>query len=139
MKIIRRLLLVLALLALAAGGGVWFVYQRVHVPYRGFTGAEQFVDIAPGTGASTIGAQLAAAGVVRDAQTFRAALWLSGRARDLKAGEYRFDRDATPLEVIDRISHDYTGQPFAMRSGVVYLVDVEKEQTMVLPFEDTPA
>jgi PPOX class probable F420-dependent enzyme len=43
------------------------------------------------------------------------------------------------LEVIDRISHDYTGKPFPMRSGVVYLVDVEKEHTMVLPIEDTPA
>ena len=43
------------------------------------------------------------------------------------------------LEVIDRISHDYTGRPFPIRSGVVYLVDVEREWTMTLPFEDTPA
>ena len=43
------------------------------------------------------------------------------------------------LAVIDRIAHDYTGQPFPMRSGIVFLVDVEKEQTMKLPFEDRPA
>ena len=43
------------------------------------------------------------------------------------------------LEVIDRLAHDYTGQPFPMRSGIVYLVEVEKEQTMKLPFEETPA
>lgn len=43
------------------------------------------------------------------------------------------------LEVIDRIAHDYTGRPFPMRSGVVFLVEVEKEQSMVLPFEDTPS
>jgi PPOX class probable F420-dependent enzyme len=42
------------------------------------------------------------------------------------------------LEVIDRLSHDYTGRPFPMRSGVVFLVDIEHEQTMTLPFEDTP-
>jgi UPF0755 protein len=104
MKTIRRLLLLAVLLGLAAAGGVWFVYQRAHQPYRGFTGAEQFVDIAPGTGAAAIGRRLAEAGVVRDAQTFRAALWLSGRARELKAGEYRFDREASPLEVIDRLA-----------------------------------
>jgi UPF0755 protein len=104
MSIIRRLLFVLALFTLAAAGVAWFVFQRVHEPYRAFTGPEQFVDIAPGTGASAIGTELANAGVVRDAPTFRAALWLSGRARDLKAGEYRFERDASPLEVIDRIA-----------------------------------
>ncbi len=42
------------------------------------------------------------------------------------------------LEVIDRIAHDYTGRPFPMRSGVVFLVEVEREWTMTLPFEDTP-
>ena len=47
------------------------------------------------------------------------------------------DGDAA-LEVIDRIANDYTGNPFPMRSGVVYLVDVEKEWSMKLPFEDTP-
>jgi PPOX class probable F420-dependent enzyme len=40
------------------------------------------------------------------------------------------------LEVIDRIAHDYTGKPFPMRSGVVFLVDVEREWSMELPFED---
>jgi len=104
MKIVKGLLLVALLLALAASAAAWVVYQRVHQPYRGFDGPEQFVEIAPGTGASVIGARLAEAGVVRDARTFRVALWLSGRGRELKAGEYRFDRDATPFEVIDRIA-----------------------------------
>ncbi len=104
MKIVKRLLLLAVLLALAASAGAWVVYQRVHQPFRGFDGPEQFVEIAPGTGASTIGAHLAEAGVVRDARTFRVALWMSGRGRELKAGEYRFDREATPFEVIDRIA-----------------------------------
>lgn len=43
------------------------------------------------------------------------------------------------LEVIDRLAHDYTGKPFPMRSGIVYLVEVEHEQTMKLPFEESPA
>jgi UPF0755 protein len=32
------------------------------------------------------------------------ALWLSGSARQLKAGEYRFDRPMTPREAIDKIA-----------------------------------
>ena len=47
------------------------------------------------------------------------------------------DGDAA-LEVIDRIAHDYTGRPFPMRSGIVFLVEVEREWSMKLPFEDTP-
>ena len=47
------------------------------------------------------------------------------------------DGDAA-LEVIDRIALDYTGSTFPIRSGVVFLVEVEKEWSMKLPFEDTP-
>ena len=47
--------------------------------------------------------------------------------------------DDEALAVIDRISHDYTGAPFPMRSGIVFLVDVEREWSMTLPFRDTPA
>ena len=47
------------------------------------------------------------------------------------------DGDAA-LEVIDRIAVDYTGEAFPMRSGVVFLVEVEREWSMKLPFEDTP-
>jgi PPOX class probable F420-dependent enzyme len=43
------------------------------------------------------------------------------------------------LEVIDRLSQRYTGQPFPMRSGVVFLVEPERVGFMELPFEDRPA
>ena len=104
MRIVTRLLLVGLVLGLLGAAAAWYVYRLVHEPYRGFTGAEQFVDIPPGTGAGGIGASLAEAGVVRDVQTFRVALWVSGRGRDLKAGEYRFDRPLSPLDVIERIA-----------------------------------
>jgi PPOX class probable F420-dependent enzyme len=42
------------------------------------------------------------------------------------------------LEVIDRLSHRYTGQPFPMRSGVVFLVEPERVGFMELPFADRP-
>jgi PPOX class probable F420-dependent enzyme len=43
------------------------------------------------------------------------------------------------LSVIDRLAVKYTGQPFPMRSGVVYLIEPEKVQAMSLPFEHAPA
>jgi UPF0755 protein len=100
----KRLLLVAVLPLVVAGVTAAAVYSRAHEAYRGFEASEQFVDIPQGTGAAAIGVRLAEAGVVRDPLTFRAALWLSGRARDLKAGEYRFDRPITPLDVIDRLA-----------------------------------
>ena len=43
------------------------------------------------------------------------------------------------LEAIDRLSHKYTGRPFPMRSGIVFLVEPERVFSMNLPFEHTPA
>jgi len=104
MRILKWLLLVALVLAALGGVAAWLVYARVYEPYRGFTSAEQFVDIPPGTGAAAIGMRLEEAGVVRDARTFRVALWMSGRARELQAGEYRFDRELSPIDVIDRLA-----------------------------------
>jgi PPOX class probable F420-dependent enzyme len=42
------------------------------------------------------------------------------------------------LEIIDRLSAKYTGAPFPMRSGVVFLIEPEKVQSMTLPFEHAP-
>src|SRR6184192_1206309 len=42
------------------------------------------------------------------------------------------------LEVIDRLSNRYTGQPFPMRSGVVFLVEPDRVGFMELPFADRP-
>src|SRR5688572_28783082 len=96
-------LLVLFLVVAAAAAGVW-VYSRVGAPYRGYEGPEQFVDIPAGAGSRTIGDRLVAAGVVRDALSFRVGLYLSGQGRRLQAGEYRFDRQMTPMEVIDKLA-----------------------------------
>jgi len=49
----------------------------------------------------------------------------------------RLEGDAA-LEVIDRIANKFTGRDFPMRSGVVFLVEPEHEQSMSLPFEHNP-
>ena len=88
----------------AAAAGAFLLYSRMHAPFRGYSGADQLVDVPPGEGTRAIGDRLTAAGVVRDALTFRAALKMSGNARRLKAGQYRFDRPKSMLEVIDKIA-----------------------------------
>jgi UPF0755 protein len=100
----KTFVLLLILVALALGGAVFVLYGRAHLPYQGYAGAEQFVEIRPGVGTRGIGQRLVDAGIVRDELTYRAALWMSGSARRLKAGEYRFDRPVSPLEAIDKIA-----------------------------------
>jgi UPF0755 protein len=102
---VKRLFLILFVLGIVAAAGVgWLLYTRTSEPFKGYDAPEQFVTIEPGSGTRTIGQRLIEAGVIRDEPTFRAALWQSGRARSLQAGEFRFDGPMTPIEVIDKIA-----------------------------------
>jgi UPF0755 protein len=100
----RAFLLLLALAVVGGAGAAIMIYLRTSEPYKGYDNAEQFVMIEPGSGTRAIGRRLADAGVVRDEALFRIALWTSGRARSLQAGEFRFDAPMTPLEVIEKIA-----------------------------------
>lgn len=104
MRWLGRLVILFVILGVVAGGGAWWAYTRVHAPYRGAADAATFVDIPAGTGPIGIGARLVDAGIVQDGWTFRVAVLLSGRARELKAGEYRFDAPMTVLDVVDKIA-----------------------------------
>jgi UPF0755 protein len=100
----KTFVLLVTLAALAAGAAVSVLYRRVHEPFQGYAGGEVFIDIRPGLGTRGIEQRLVGAGVIRDSLTFRAALWLSGNARRLQAGEYRFDRPVTALAALDKIA-----------------------------------
>jgi UPF0755 protein len=89
------------LVLLAAGAAGYLVY-RLNAPYQGFSG-DTFVDVPRGTSATGIADLLARAGVVRGRWDFLAARsWERGRT--LQAGEYRFQRPASPLQVFDRLA-----------------------------------
>src|SRR4051812_8765279 len=104
-----KVLVFLVVVALLAGAGVGYtLYRRTSEPYQGYTTGEQFVEIPPGSSTRTIGASLTAAGVVRDDATFRAALWLTGSARGLKAGTYRFDAPVSAVDVVRKIARGDT-------------------------------
>lgn len=122
MKWLKRLFLFLVLLAIVVGAGGWWGYSKLIEPYRGYTEPEVFVDIPSGSGPGRIGERLAAAGVVRDTVTFRAALVVSGRARALKAGEYRFDAPMHALDVIDKLARgDVYTRLLTFREGLTIM------------------
>jgi UPF0755 protein len=101
----RRLILLLVLVAIAAAG--WVVRRQLaqlDAPYRGFAGEEQFVEVPSGTGPQAIGRLLVRAGVVSDLTTWRLAVWRSGRATALKAGEYRFVEALSPAAVVEKLA-----------------------------------
>jgi UPF0755 protein len=115
-----RRLVRLFIFAVAVGLGLCaWGYIRMTRPYRGFTDAEVFVDLPPGTGVAEISRRLAAAGVVVDPYTFRLAAHLAHDDRRLKAGEYRFADAATPTEVAVRIARgDVYTKPITFPEGL---------------------
>jgi UPF0755 protein len=100
----RRWVGLLIVLVVAAGGGVAAALRTIETPFQGYEGGEQFVEIAPGTGTSAIGDQLARAGVVSHPLVFRVALWRTGQARVLKAGDYQFTRPLSAREVVGQLA-----------------------------------
>jgi UPF0755 protein len=116
----KRLLGIFFLLVMiaAAAGGFWF-YTGVDRPFKAYAGSEQFVDIPKGAGSAAIAKQLADAGVIPDVNSFRLALWISGKGRHLQAGEYRFDHPVTAREVADKIARgDIFVRPITFPEGL---------------------
>lgn len=90
----------LAFLLLAAA--VFYAGYSILKPFRAYEGVV-FVDIPRGAGTLEISARLQSAGVLRAEWPF----WLIRLSRSrgtLKAGEYRFDRPLSPLQVYQKIA-----------------------------------
>ena len=98
--------LVVGLVLILVGAGLMgaLFQARIGEPYKGYDAGERFVDIPQGTGTAAIRTRLLDAGIVRDDLTLRLALWWTGQARSLQAGEYRFDRPLTAVEVVEKLA-----------------------------------
>ena len=119
MRLLKYLLLIVLVLAVVGGVAAYFGANRVYESYKGYEAEEVFVEIPPGAGPIAIAERLVAAGVVQDEMTFRGALWMSGRARELKAGEYRFAGATTPMQVIDKLARgDVYRRALTFREGL---------------------
>ena len=99
-RAVIAVVLTLALAGVVAGVWLWMGGE----PFQGYTATEQFVDLVPGDGTPAIARKLVEAGVVRDRWSFRLALWRTGAARRLKAGEYRFEHPMTAAEVVGMLA-----------------------------------
>jgi peptidoglycan lytic transglycosylase G len=96
----RRLLLLLLITALLAGG---YLYAALFLPYGAFPKGGVFVDVPHGVSNRTIARLLASHGVVRSRLAFEAlSRWRKGRT--LQAGEYFFDHPVTAFEVFDTLA-----------------------------------
>jgi len=118
-KLLLSLLLVVVLVAGGAAAFVFYMVNRIQQPYKGFSEPERFVEIPSGTGAAEIRRRLIEAGVVSDELAFRAALMWTGQSRALKAGEYRFDRPMSVVEVVEKLARgDVYGHPITFPEGL---------------------
>lgn len=95
----RRLLIVLVLLAVVGGG---FVFYNLSRPFSGFQG-EAFVDIPSGMPTRAIARALKDAGVIQSEWQFLVVRAINQKAR-LQAGEYRFATAASVWTVFNRIA-----------------------------------
>jgi UPF0755 protein len=99
-----RRLAALALVALlAAAGALLWAWRQVGEPHRGYPGSERILVIEPGTSATAILEQLAAAGVLQDARLARLYLVQVLGDPPLRAGEYRFAEPLSTRQVLDRL------------------------------------
>jgi len=99
---VRLILRFLALvLFVAAIGGAWIVY-RLNQPSKGFSDPV-FVEFAHGTSTRSIASVLADKGVIEDRWLLLAARALR-RGTNLQAGEYKFDKPASTLEIVGRLA-----------------------------------
>jgi UPF0755 protein len=98
-KALFRLALLLILVGAIVGG---WVFYRLNQPYKGFS-EPVFVEFEHGTSTRSIATILKDKGVIEDSWLFLAARTIE-RGRNLQAGEYRFEKAASPLEVFGRIA-----------------------------------
>jgi UPF0755 protein len=99
----RKMLLSVAagIVVIAVAGALW-VAGQLHQTYQGFQ-QPVLVEFAHGTSTREMAKVLAREGVIRDQWLFLAARGLA-RGAKLQAGEYMFDKAASPVEVLGRIA-----------------------------------
>jgi UPF0755 protein len=102
----KKLLVVLALLAAAASTGAWLVWRDARgfarSPYGG--AEEKVVTIPPGASARAVVRSLAHAGALsEETRAWRYFRWVKRDRRPFRAGEYAFAGPLTPDQVFERV------------------------------------
>ena len=101
-RVILRLVSVVLVLALAAGG--CFVWGYAQFARPGPLETPQTLVVQKGAGLAAIAAQMQQAGIVTYPLIFQIAARITGADKTLKAGEYAFEPRMSVRAVIDRYS-----------------------------------
>ncbi len=105
-------------LAVAVAAGL--AWRELTTPWAGWAGEQVTLELPRGLAAGAMLERLAEAGVIRRPGLLRGWLQVRGGAESLHAGEYRFERPATPLEVLDRLRRgDVLLHAFTIPEGLV--------------------
>jgi UPF0755 protein len=99
----KRLLLVIALILVAASGAFAFwLYREMHQPIS-HNKASDYIEIPRRSTPESIANKLLSEGVIRRTWPLLLYIKLTGSAKLLKAGEYRFPSPITPLGVLKKL------------------------------------
>lgn len=126
-----HLIRLLILVALACGLGFvgWsgWAWLALHRPYAAWEGDAAEVVLEPGLDAGTVVSRLSDAGVIRHPRLSRYWLAWRGAAERLHAGEYRFDRPASPVQVLRRLERgDVVLHSVTLPEGLTYVEIAER-------------
>lgn len=98
---LSRILAVLLLLALCAGGYGGYQYHRFTTEAPSTEHTEKIIAIPRGASTGAIASLLKQEGVLLDPTSFRYYVRLKGASSAIKAGEFRFYTDMTPPQVLE--------------------------------------
>ena len=100
---IIRVLLILIFLLLASGSVFsWWLYRELHRSVA-HTKANDYIEIPRGSSPDAIANKLASEGVIRRSWPLRFYIKLTGSAKLIKSGDYRFPSPITPLGVLAKL------------------------------------
>ncbi|MGH9319565.1 MAG: endolytic transglycosylase MltG [Vicinamibacteria bacterium] len=103
MRLVKSLVLLVALSAVGAGIVAYRAYQTAQKPFQGYTEEEVFFTVDRGASGARIARSLEERGIVRDRRVFVLALRFLGQGRTVKAGEYRFSEPLSTFEVMEKL------------------------------------
>src|SRR5437870_5525965 len=98
----RWLLIILSIALLSAGGFAFWVRHELRQPLA-HTKANDYIEIPRGSSPDAIATKLVNEGVLRKKWPLLLYIKLTGSARSIKAGDYRFPSPITPLGVLHKL------------------------------------
>jgi UPF0755 protein len=94
--------IVLIAIIASAAAGLW-LFSELEKPYFKSQASEVFIEIPRGANVDKVAGLLTNAGVIKHSLPFRIYMRYAKLGRKIQAGEYRFDRSASPRQIAGRL------------------------------------